>query len=192
MISYMYTFDYTDGNSTDALLNNLRVYTIADKYDIKELKELARKRFSTQVQTHWNHAKFPAVVREVYDSTVSSDHGLRDIIEKAIKEHVGSVLDDDNFKNLLISEMGELGVAVLQGVLNLMEKQRDQTESTLEQLKVAVEQKKAFEENIKAAIELNLGRLISITFCSGCNRSLIPSGRRFSICEGTPIMICKY
>ena len=71
---------------------------------------------------HWNHAKFSIAVQEVYDSMLSNDHELRDIIKKIMKKHVSSVLINNNFKNLLISKIRELNIAILQDVLNLVKK----------------------------------------------------------------------
>ena len=71
---------------------------------------------------HWNHAKFSIVVQEVYNSIFNNDYGLRDIIKKMVKKHVNSVLVDNDFKNLLISKIRKLNVAVLQNILSLVEK----------------------------------------------------------------------
>ena len=179
MTSYLYTLDYSDENSPEGMFRNLHVYVIADKYDIKDLKELARKRFSTQVQKHWNDPEFPAVVQEVYSCTLSSDHGLRNIIEKTVTEHVSCVLDNDRFNNLLVGQMGELGVVVLQGVLNSMGKQKDQIKATTAELAATTEELKLtkellrailLQENMKAnSLRLTRAGLI----CSRCRRSLI-------------------
>ncbi|KAI9767184.1 MAG: hypothetical protein M1839_004603 [Geoglossum umbratile] len=96
-----------------ALFSAVRVYAIAEKYDIKGLKELAMERLSAWVETNWNHDKFPAMVREAYESTPGSDRGLRDIIERVLAKHATEVVNDVKFKDLLC-EVGSLSLAILQ------------------------------------------------------------------------------
>jgi hypothetical protein len=137
MISFFYTLDYDNGitipsfailgatkigsaSTEQSVLSccGVREYAIAEKYDIKELKALAQSRFSTWVKSNWNHPEFYSVVNEVYYSTPSNDRGLRDLVESVVKENVGSVLHNMNFREMLTTEMGELGVAVLSAVLD--------------------------------------------------------------------------
>jgi len=136
MISFFYTLDYDNGitipsftflghtkigsaSTEQSVLSccGVREYAIAEKYDIKDLKALAQSRFSTWVKSNWNHPEFHSVVNEVYNSTPSNDRGLRDVVESIVKENVGTVLHDVNFREMLTTEMGELGVAVLSAVL---------------------------------------------------------------------------
>src|SRR5436190_5739084 len=62
-----------------ALFSSIRIYAVAEKYGIKDLKQLAQSRFSTWASNNWNHSEFLMMVQEVYGSTPSSDRGLRDI-----------------------------------------------------------------------------------------------------------------
>jgi len=141
MISYFYTLDYDNGitipsykdastleaiqsgsDSTeqpDSVLSScsIREYAIAEKYDIKDLKAFARSRFSAWVKSNWNHPEFYSVVEEVYNSTPSNDRDIRDLVERTVKENITNVLHNDNFREMLTAEMGELGVAVLSAIL---------------------------------------------------------------------------
>jgi len=63
------------------------VLTELTRYGIKGLKALARRKFSTQITHHWRSAEFPEAIQDVYDSTVDSDRGLRDIVISAFREH---------------------------------------------------------------------------------------------------------
>jgi hypothetical protein len=142
MISFFYTLDYDNGiripsytgasilgdtkigsASTEQLESVLsccgvREYVIAEKYDIKDLKALAQSRFSTWVKSNWNHPEFYSVVNEVYSSTLSNDRGLRDLVEGIVIKNATGILDNDNFREMLTAEMGELGIAVLSGILS--------------------------------------------------------------------------
>jgi hypothetical protein len=62
------------------LILHAKVYEIAERYGIPGLKSLARKKFGDQLQLHLMSTEFPEACQEVYESTVDSDRGLRDII----------------------------------------------------------------------------------------------------------------
>ncbi|KJZ71323.1 hypothetical protein HIM_09259 [Hirsutella minnesotensis 3608] len=73
-----------DPHSTDAedaddrLLTSLRVYVMADKYDVPSLKLLARERFFTRAPLAFAaYADFSAVVDELYQTTGPADHAMR-------------------------------------------------------------------------------------------------------------------
>ncbi|KAH0559307.1 hypothetical protein GP486_004180 [Trichoglossum hirsutum] len=148
MISFMYTFDYDDevkinpkSAENPALFSSIRVYAIAEKYGIEDLKELARSRFSTWASENWNHhSEFTAMVQEVYDSTPSSDRGLRDVVETILKKNFESVFYDDRLKELLISQMGELGLSVLTGAMEKVRSLTEQIRREEEQRKLAREE----------------------------------------------------
>src|SRR5882762_6112758 len=133
MISFFYTLDYDNeitvpsytailgSASTEQSVQSccgVREYAIAEKYDIKDLKAFAQSRFSIWAKSNWDHPEFYSVVNEVYSSTPSNDRGLRDVVESEVKENVISVLNNDRFREMLTTEMGELGVAVLSAVLD--------------------------------------------------------------------------
>ncbi|KAF2107648.1 hypothetical protein BDV96DRAFT_653446 [Lophiotrema nucula] len=62
------------------LILHAKVYEIAERYGIPGLKTLARKKFGDQLQLHLTSTEFPEACQEVYESTVDSDRGLRDIV----------------------------------------------------------------------------------------------------------------
>jgi len=141
MISYFYTLGYDNGTTipsykdastleatkrgsasteqSDSVLSacNIREYAIAEKYGIKDLKAFARSRFSVWVKSNLNHPEFYSVVNEVYSTTPDNDRDIRGLVEGIVKENITGVLHNDNFKNMMIAEMGELGVAVLSAIL---------------------------------------------------------------------------
>jgi hypothetical protein len=64
-----------------------KALTELTRYGIKGLKALSRRKFSTQVALHWRSAEFPDAIQDVYDSTIDSDRGLRDVVISAFREH---------------------------------------------------------------------------------------------------------
>jgi hypothetical protein len=69
------------------LITHAKVYAVAEKYGIRGLKALSRKKFSSQMSHHWISAEFPLAIQDVYDTTVDSDRGLRDIVIQTFREH---------------------------------------------------------------------------------------------------------
>ncbi|KAN0072921.1 hypothetical protein V8E54_009035 [Elaphomyces granulatus] len=130
MISYVYTLDYRDeehqqpeSGSCDpmpcddsdetsdsgceedqpALLGttSVRVYTIADKYDIPPLKELAKTKFQTWGEKNWARKEFSDIVKEIFESTPKSDRGLRDIATRIVALHANFLIQKDEFRQLI-------------------------------------------------------------------------------------------
>ncbi|KAI9863346.1 MAG: hypothetical protein M1813_003788 [Trichoglossum hirsutum] len=100
-----------------SLFTSLRVYVMADKFDVPALKLLARKRFyRTAEKIYVTCEDFPAVVDEMYRSTPPNDSAMRGIPcrliaaqyyeERALRERFEPVM----------REHGDLAV----GVLNYM------------------------------------------------------------------------
>jgi hypothetical protein len=65
---------------TAHLIIHAKVYALAEKYGIMGLKALARRKFASQAKEHISSTELPWAMKEVYESTVDSDRGLRDIV----------------------------------------------------------------------------------------------------------------
>ncbi|KAF2716374.1 hypothetical protein K431DRAFT_323846 [Polychaeton citri CBS 116435] len=77
--------EYEDEESH--LLLHTRVYALAEKYDIPSLKQLSRRKFEIALACYWDSPDFADTIDEVYNSTVDSDRGLRDIVLQAFRTH---------------------------------------------------------------------------------------------------------
>ncbi|KAI9872727.1 MAG: hypothetical protein M1830_001259, partial [Pleopsidium flavum] len=60
-----------------AQLNHVLTYALAEKYNIAGLKKLSRSKFVGHKWSNWAR-ELPTVVKTIYESTPSSDRGLRD------------------------------------------------------------------------------------------------------------------
>lgn len=78
------------GQEKPSLMINVQVYAMADKFDIAELKILAKEKFTACAQG-WPLPDFPSVVHEALTSTPENDHGLRNVIREILAEHVEDV-----------------------------------------------------------------------------------------------------
>lgn len=98
------------------LMNNARVYALADKYAIPALMKLARDKFET-----WSHSVLeglynPDVIDLVFESTPDTDTGLRNIVIEICAGKVDSVLLDRDVCNE-IEKHGDLGLGMLRKVI---------------------------------------------------------------------------
>jgi hypothetical protein len=142
MISYVYTLDYRDeehqqpeSGSCDPMpcdetsdsgreedqpalfgTTSVRVYTIADKYDIPPLKELAKTKFQTWGEKNWARKEFSDIVKEIFESTPKSDRGLRDIATRIVALHADVLILKDEFRRL-IEEGGDFGLSTVRLLL---------------------------------------------------------------------------
>jgi hypothetical protein len=98
------------------LLNNVMVYAIAERYDISELKELAKAKFLSQADTLLSSHEFPEVVKTIYTSTLSKDRGLRDIVSQVCVKQVRELMEDQAFQGI-ISDVGDFGIDILREAL---------------------------------------------------------------------------
>lgn len=73
------------------MTNNARVYSMADKYIIPGLKELAKTKFKILASAGLilDH---PSIINEVYDTTPSEDRGLRDIVTNLCAPYVQKIV----------------------------------------------------------------------------------------------------
>ncbi|KAI9737356.1 MAG: hypothetical protein M1834_009510 [Cirrosporium novae-zelandiae] len=96
----------------DPYFRDVRVYALAEKYDIPDLKDVAKSKFLRWAENNWSHEAFPTVVREIYESTPASDCGLREVAVQLIFDHVEEVIERKGFRELF-EDVGELGLAII-------------------------------------------------------------------------------
>lgn len=59
----------TPEDNSPVLWSSVRVYALADKYDVQPLKVLARHRFEDWIRQNWRHHEVPCLAREVFSTT---------------------------------------------------------------------------------------------------------------------------
>ena len=96
------------------LSTNARMYALADKYGIEDLKELAREKFARVATRDWNKGGFAHAVQIVYESTPKSGSSLRDVIVATINQH-RDLMKDSEIENML-EELNGLAVGLLKVV----------------------------------------------------------------------------
>lgn len=110
MLQFMYTFDYDASggaeHSSSPMVFNVRVYSIADKYDVPALKSQAKQKFETTVETCWDMDDFPYAVAQVYNSTPSVDRDLRKVVVDVACKHINELLLKQGFRDVLEETVG--------------------------------------------------------------------------------------
>lgn len=77
------------------VMNNALVYAVAEKYDIPELKDLAKHKFQTLASSKWPHDGFHAITECIFTTTPDNDMGLRQIVLDICAEHFYDILKDE-------------------------------------------------------------------------------------------------
>lgn len=90
---------------------NAKMYALADKYDIPDLKGLARQKFKRNVADGWNTPGFASAAEIVYESTPKADNGLREVVVNTLDRH-RELADKGEIEKLLDSGNG-LALALL-------------------------------------------------------------------------------
>ncbi|KFY28058.1 hypothetical protein V491_00664 [Pseudogymnoascus sp. VKM F-3775] len=117
-LQYMYTGDYTDDSSPSLssegddleLLKHLRVYALADMFQIENLKTIACKKFQQQLQHHWISDTFVDCIREVYMTSRDSD-ATRKAVVNVVSSHQ-ELVKKQPFQDL-IREVGDFAVDLI-------------------------------------------------------------------------------
>ena len=87
---------YDSPSSSDPrMMNNVLVYAVADKYDIPDLKDLAKSKFLTLATSKWPHIELYAVLETIFSTTPDGDMGLRQIVLDICRQHAQDILRDN-------------------------------------------------------------------------------------------------
>ena len=111
-------------------MNNIRVYVLAEKYNIPALKELAMSKFENYKPAA-NLSHFQEVINAVFDGTLETDSGLRDIVISTIaKASILNKMLEEGPLASAIRDHGSLGLGLLREI---------NKKQTLKQLYLALE-----------------------------------------------------
>ena len=93
-------------------MNNVLVYAIAEKYDIPELKQLAREKFIASFSQNRPPKNLSAIAKAVFETTPSGDEGLRQIVIQECLHWRHDWMKDPVFMSIL-KETGDLATGIL-------------------------------------------------------------------------------
>ena len=94
------------------MMNNVLVFAVAEKYDIPELKDLAKLKFQTLAGSKWPLDEFQAIAESVFTTTPDNDTGLRQIVLDLCGKHFHHILKDEESRAGLL-EIQAIAAVVL-------------------------------------------------------------------------------
>lgn len=110
MLCFIYRGDYPDSDGTKEPLSfNAGVYAIGDRYDVPMLKALAEIKISAAL-TRFTLTMTTALVQAIniiYNTTLSSDRGLRDCILPILIKHKFALRRNGEFMGLFKSGLAD-------------------------------------------------------------------------------------
>lgn len=85
------------------LLLHVRIYTVADYFDMFGLKEYARQGVLDVLHVYWQdqRLRLADVLDETFTATPDGDVGVRDVLIEVLKEHPGLVVDGGEVRRWL-------------------------------------------------------------------------------------------
>ena len=133
MLVFLYSCDYDDEAEIldqHPFEFNARMYGLADKFGIGDLKDFAKYSLSRWLapELPFEIPEFVKGLRVIYSTTLSSDRGLRDLVIPALKELRADLRDDSDFVEMLSSGWGdgEFAMDVFDAMLELARPKRYQ------------------------------------------------------------------
>ncbi|KAF5628100.1 uncharacterized protein FTJAE_8975 [Fusarium tjaetaba] len=97
----------------------LRLYVLADKYDVPALRLLARDRFCRAVELVWEEAEcFPDVVDELYQTTPPTDTAMREIVCRLVAAVIHVPRVREKMRNVMMKH-GGFAVGVMEYSIHL-------------------------------------------------------------------------
>lgn len=82
------------------LVLHVKVYALAEQYDIPLLKALSLEKFEEAAREHWRSPYLLDALREAYTSTIDEDRGMRTAGVKVLHMR-RELMDEDNVRELL-------------------------------------------------------------------------------------------
>ncbi len=99
-----------------AMQNNVLVYAMADKFNIPELKLLAKNKFAACANLHWPPTNFNHLVTTVYTTTPETDHDLRDVVARLASIKLEEVQALEDFQTTA-ADLGSFSLDLLKNVV---------------------------------------------------------------------------
>ncbi|GAW25092.1 putative BTB POZ domain-containing protein [Rosellinia necatrix] len=104
----MYTGNYLEdaaqelaSQDDDELVKDVRVYVTADYFLVEDLKQHALSRFKSKLRQLWVSDRIVDCIREIYMTTVGTEHELRNAVTDIAKEHRSELWKKNAFRDLV-------------------------------------------------------------------------------------------
>lgn len=84
-------------NESQRLALHVNMYIIGDRFDLSELKDLAKEKFSAALIERWDKEDLPYVIRTIYENTLPGDRPLRDCLFPTLLQHKTALRSNEDF-----------------------------------------------------------------------------------------------
>ncbi|KAI4167158.1 MAG: hypothetical protein LQ343_007425 [Gyalolechia ehrenbergii] len=122
LINILYNSDYDDGGHSDdeddkrseseKLAFNVGMYIVGDRFNVSDLKELAREKFATAVINSWSGDDLPHIIRTIYDNTMSTNLELHSCLTSTLQKHNKALRDNEYFMEV-VKTRGEFAMDLI-------------------------------------------------------------------------------
>jgi len=102
--------------SSEDLITAVKVYIIADKYDIHPLKLLSKTKYEALLPSHWNSSAFIDSLKLIFDETTENDRLLKDVVVDFAGGKSRELMERSEFVNLL-KDNAEMAVEIFKASL---------------------------------------------------------------------------
>lgn len=103
---YLYTMDYpsdtADATSAEDMALDAKMYGIADKYALPDLKQKVRRAFRSHMADSVQDPLFAEAANSVYECTPASDRGLRDLVKQTVWLHKTTMLATEEIQQCIM------------------------------------------------------------------------------------------
>ncbi|KID95710.1 hypothetical protein MAJ_08356, partial [Metarhizium majus ARSEF 297] len=122
---YMYTGKYREEPcmklnhpDDDELSKDVRVYQLADYFEVDGLKDYALQKFQAKITKLWVSEVFVDCIRDVYRSTSDEKCKMRGAVVYVVHQHVSELWGKGPFKELL-REGGDFAVDLMSKLVGM-------------------------------------------------------------------------
>ncbi|TVY58984.1 hypothetical protein LCER1_G001220 [Lachnellula cervina] len=108
---------------SEPLITVVKVYIIADKYDVPALKKLATTKYKDLLQTAWDSESFSQSLELLFDQTMENDRMLKDVAIEFAGGKAQELMERQDFVSM-IKENGNIGAEIFKASLAALSKVR--------------------------------------------------------------------
>lgn len=108
VLRFLYTVEYPYNDGISAV-TDLRVYNIANRFDLNDLMQLAELRLCENVKKAWKLPEFGSLITLLYNDTLDRDDKLTEALLDVVVEHARDLYSEEvgsvgaNFRRLVRS-----------------------------------------------------------------------------------------
>jgi hypothetical protein len=106
MVNFFYKFNYAETDSNQ-LQMHIRMFTLADQYDIPRLGTLAVRKYYDECMSSWSPQEFLMCIKDIYQATPDSVTRLRDTACIVIQKHMPQMLEDKDVSTMYEKTLDE-------------------------------------------------------------------------------------